>query len=91
MLQPESAPHRCGALGSTGPPMLMAHLLLCTCRRQQYVGRLKFASLESGQGAKKLIAATEKNIIVALNSRTGDICECTAAAGRLYRAVLLYH
>lgn len=41
--------------------------------RQQYVGRLKFASLESGQGAKKLIAATEKNIIVALNSRTGDI------------------
>uniref|UniRef100_A0A8C5WC71 ER membrane protein complex subunit 1 n=1 Tax=Leptobrachium leishanense TaxID=445787 RepID=A0A8C5WC71_9ANUR len=42
-------------------------------RRQQYVGRLKFASLESGQGAKKLIAVTEKNVIVALNSRTGDI------------------
>ncbi|XP_053307883.1 ER membrane protein complex subunit 1 [Spea bombifrons] len=41
--------------------------------RQQYVGRLKFAALENGQGAKKLIAATEKNIIVALNSRTGDI------------------
>ncbi|XP_075047264.1 ER membrane protein complex subunit 1 [Mixophyes fleayi] len=41
--------------------------------RQQYVGRLKFAALESGQGAKKLIAATEKNVIVALNSRTGDI------------------
>ncbi|XP_066462451.1 ER membrane protein complex subunit 1 [Eleutherodactylus coqui] len=41
--------------------------------RQQYVGRMKFAALESGQGAKKLIAATEKNIVVALNSRTGDI------------------
>ncbi|XP_073426418.1 ER membrane protein complex subunit 1 isoform X1 [Dendrobates tinctorius] len=41
--------------------------------RQQYVGRMKFAALESGQGAKKLIAATEKNVIVALNSRTGDI------------------
>nr|DBA15715.1 TPA: hypothetical protein GDO54_003187 [Pyxicephalus adspersus] len=41
--------------------------------RQQYVGRLKFAVLESGQGAKKLIAATEKNAIVALNSRNGDI------------------
>ncbi|XP_063798200.1 ER membrane protein complex subunit 1 [Pseudophryne corroboree] len=41
--------------------------------RQQYVGRLKFAALESGQGAKKLIAATEKNVIVSLNSRTGDI------------------
>ncbi|XP_069596853.1 ER membrane protein complex subunit 1 isoform X2 [Ranitomeya imitator] len=41
--------------------------------RQQYVGRMKFAAVESGQGAKKLIAATEKNVIVALNSRTGDI------------------
>ncbi|XP_063292292.1 ER membrane protein complex subunit 1 [Pelobates fuscus] len=41
--------------------------------RQQYVGRLKFSSLESGQGAKKLIAVTEKNVITALNSRTGDI------------------
>ncbi|KAM4704306.1 ER membrane protein complex subunit 1 [Rhinophrynus dorsalis] len=41
--------------------------------RQQYVGRLKFATLESGLGAKKLIAASEKNVIVALNSRTGDI------------------
>ncbi|XP_077116425.1 ER membrane protein complex subunit 1 isoform X4 [Ranitomeya variabilis] len=34
---------------------------------------MKFAAVESGQGAKKLIAATEKNVIVALNSRTGDI------------------
>ncbi|XP_040278633.1 ER membrane protein complex subunit 1 isoform X2 [Bufo bufo] len=41
--------------------------------RQQYVGRLKFAALESGHGAKKLIAATEKNVVLALNSRTGDI------------------
>ncbi|KAM5126329.1 ER membrane protein complex subunit 1-like, partial [Mantella aurantiaca] len=41
--------------------------------RQQHVGRLKFAVLESGPGAKKLIAATEKNVVVALNSRNGDI------------------
>eukprot|EP00079_Xenopus_tropicalis_P031908 XP_017945679.1 PREDICTED: ER membrane protein complex subunit 1 isoform X1 [Xenopus tropicalis] len=41
--------------------------------RQQFVGRIKFASLESGLGAKKLIAATDKNIIAALNSRTGDL------------------
>ncbi|XP_018413669.1 PREDICTED: ER membrane protein complex subunit 1 [Nanorana parkeri] len=41
--------------------------------RQQYVGRLKYAVLESGQGAKKLIAATEMNGIVSLNSRNGDI------------------
>ncbi|KAM4650502.1 ER membrane protein complex subunit 1 isoform 2-T2 [Discoglossus pictus] len=41
--------------------------------RQQYVGRLKFAALESGLGAKKLVAVTEKNVITALNSRTGDL------------------
>uniref|UniRef100_A0A803T484 ER membrane protein complex subunit 1 n=1 Tax=Anolis carolinensis TaxID=28377 RepID=A0A803T484_ANOCA len=42
-------------------------------RRQQYVGKLRFASLESSQGSKKLIVATEKNVVAALNSRTGDI------------------
>ncbi|XP_042333908.1 ER membrane protein complex subunit 1 isoform X2 [Sceloporus undulatus] len=41
--------------------------------RQQFVGKLRFASLESSQGSKKLIAATEKNVVAALNSRTGDI------------------
>ncbi|XP_064027979.1 ER membrane protein complex subunit 1 isoform X2 [Pogoniulus pusillus] len=41
--------------------------------RQQYVGKLKFASLEASQGSKKLIVATEKNVVAALNSRSGDI------------------
>ncbi|CAI5783007.1 ER membrane protein complex subunit 1 [Podarcis lilfordi] len=41
--------------------------------RQQYVGKLKFASLEASQGSRKLIVATEKNVMAALNSRTGDI------------------
>ncbi|KAF7239329.1 ER membrane protein complex subunit 1 [Varanus komodoensis] len=41
--------------------------------RQQYVGKIKFVSLESSQGSKKLIVATEKNVMAALNSRTGDI------------------
>ncbi|XP_054857363.1 ER membrane protein complex subunit 1 [Eublepharis macularius] len=41
--------------------------------RQQYVGKLKFASLESSQGSKKLIVATEKNVMAAFNSRTGEI------------------
>ncbi|XP_053136580.1 ER membrane protein complex subunit 1 [Hemicordylus capensis] len=41
--------------------------------RQQYVGKLKFASLEATQGSKKLIVATEKNVVAALNSRTGEI------------------
>lgn len=44
-------------------------------RRQQYVGKLKFASLEFSPGSKKLVVATEKNVIAALNSRTGEICE----------------
>ena len=46
-------------------------------RRQQYVGKLKFASLEFSPGSKKLVVATEKNVIAALNSRTGEICEWT--------------
>ncbi|CAM5166367.1 unnamed protein product [Eretmochelys imbricata] len=41
--------------------------------RQQYVGKLKFSSLEASQGSKKLIVATEKNVMAALNSRSGDI------------------
>nr|XP_020637786.1 ER membrane protein complex subunit 1 isoform X2 [Pogona vitticeps] len=41
--------------------------------RQQYVGKLKFASSEASQGSKKLIVATEKNVMAALNSRTGEI------------------
>ncbi|XP_060114778.1 ER membrane protein complex subunit 1-like [Heteronotia binoei] len=41
--------------------------------RQQYVGKLKFASLEASQGSKKLIVATEKNVMAAFNSRTGEI------------------
>lgn len=47
-------------------------------RRQQYVGKLKFASLEFSPGSKKLVVATEKNVIAALNSRTGEICEWIA-------------
>uniref|UniRef100_A0A2K6Q6E7 ER membrane protein complex subunit 1 n=1 Tax=Rhinopithecus roxellana TaxID=61622 RepID=A0A2K6Q6E7_RHIRO len=41
--------------------------------RQQYVGKLKFASLEFSPGSKKLVVATEKNVIAALTSRTGEI------------------
>ncbi|GAB1289146.1 ER membrane protein complex subunit 1 [Apodemus speciosus] len=41
--------------------------------RQQYVGKIKFASLEFSPGSKKLVVATEKNVIAALNSRTGEI------------------
>lgn len=51
------------------------HFTVLFFRRQQYVGKLKFASLEFSPGSKKLVVATEKNVIAALNSRTGEICE----------------
>lgn len=54
--------------------VLASHISLFF-RRQQYIGKLKFASLEFSPGSKKLVVATEKNVIAALNSRTGDICE----------------
>lgn len=53
---------------------LAPHISLFS-RRQQYIGKLKFASLEFSPGSKKLVVATEKNVIAALNSRTGEIRE----------------
>lgn len=40
------------------------------------MGKLKFASLEASQGSKKLVVATEENVVAALNSRSGEIREC---------------
>ncbi|XP_016050451.2 ER membrane protein complex subunit 1 isoform X3 [Erinaceus europaeus] len=40
--------------------------------RQQYVGKLKFASLEFAPGSKKLVVATEKNVVAAFNTRSGE-------------------
>ncbi|XP_007436303.1 ER membrane protein complex subunit 1 [Python bivittatus] len=51
----------------------MAPPLRVVSRRQQYVGKLKFAFLEAFPASKKLIVATEKNVVAALNSRTGEI------------------
>ncbi|KAL4646018.1 ER membrane protein complex subunit 1 isoform X3 [Arapaima gigas] len=42
--------------------------------RQQYVGKVLFAHFDShSQAAKKLILATDKNIVASLNSRTGEL------------------
>uniref|UniRef100_A0A8C9SQP6 ER membrane protein complex subunit 1 n=1 Tax=Scleropages formosus TaxID=113540 RepID=A0A8C9SQP6_SCLFO len=42
--------------------------------RQQYVGKVLFAHFEShSQASKKLILATDKNIVASLNPRTGDL------------------
>ncbi|XP_006883655.1 PREDICTED: ER membrane protein complex subunit 1 isoform X4 [Elephantulus edwardii] len=55
--------------------------------RQQYVGKIKFASLEFSPGSKKLVVATEKNVIAALNSRTGEIYAITVSnGGRIMRS-----
>uniref|UniRef100_W5MAJ0 ER membrane protein complex subunit 1 n=1 Tax=Lepisosteus oculatus TaxID=7918 RepID=W5MAJ0_LEPOC len=42
--------------------------------RQQYVGRVRFAYFDTQtQASKKLLLATEQNIIASLNSRNGEI------------------
>ncbi|XP_064423799.1 ER membrane protein complex subunit 1 [Latimeria chalumnae] len=42
--------------------------------RQQYVGKLRFAHLDTAtQAAKKLLVATEKNVIASLNAKTGGL------------------
>ncbi|XP_014469109.1 PREDICTED: ER membrane protein complex subunit 1 isoform X2 [Dinoponera quadriceps] len=41
--------------------------------RQNYVGRIKFASFDTVSTAKKIIVATEENVIAALNLKSGQI------------------
>ncbi|XP_046896146.1 ER membrane protein complex subunit 1 [Hypomesus transpacificus] len=42
--------------------------------RQQYVGNVRFAHIDSqSQASKKLLLATDQNIFASLNSRTGDL------------------
>lgn len=40
------------------------------------MGKLKFAFLEASPASKKLIVATEENVVAALNSRSGEIRAC---------------
>jgi len=40
-------------------------------RRQNYVGKIKFASFDTVSTAKKIIVATEENVIAALNLKSG--------------------
>ncbi|XP_048477544.1 ER membrane protein complex subunit 1 isoform X3 [Plutella xylostella] len=41
--------------------------------RQSYVGRIKFAQYDTTSTAKKIIVATEENVIAALNLKTGEV------------------
>uniref|UniRef100_H3BIS7 ER membrane protein complex subunit 1 n=1 Tax=Latimeria chalumnae TaxID=7897 RepID=H3BIS7_LATCH len=59
----------------------------CFPRRQQYVGKLRFAHLDTAtQAAKKLLVATEKNVIASLNAKTGGLLwlPCNRSAGYFY-------
>lgn len=41
--------------------------------KQNYVGKIKFASFDTVSAAKKIIVATEENVIAALNLKSGQI------------------
>ncbi|RVE41979.1 hypothetical protein evm_013369 [Chilo suppressalis] len=41
--------------------------------RQSYVGRIKFAQFDTVSTAKKIIVATEENVLAALNLKTGQV------------------
>ncbi|XP_012286292.1 ER membrane protein complex subunit 1 isoform X2 [Orussus abietinus] len=41
--------------------------------KQNYVGRIKFASFDTVSTAKKIIVATEENVVAALNLKSGQI------------------
>ncbi|CAG9579588.1 unnamed protein product [Danaus chrysippus] len=47
--------------------------ILVTGRRQTYVGRIKFAQFDTVSTAKKIIVATEENVLAALHLKTGEI------------------
>lgn len=42
-------------------------------RRQTYVGRIKFSQFDTVSTAKKIIVATEENVLAALNLKTGKL------------------
>ena len=44
-----------------------------TCRKQNYVGKIKFASFDTVSAAKMIIVATEENVIAALNLKSGGL------------------
>ncbi|XP_041988804.1 ER membrane protein complex subunit 1 isoform X2 [Aricia agestis] len=41
--------------------------------RQTYIGRIKFAQFDTVSTAKKIIVATEENVLAALNMKTGQV------------------
>lgn len=48
-------------------------------RRQTYVGRIKFSQFDTVSTAKKIIVATEENVLAALNLKTGKLILLTVS------------
>ena len=54
--------------------MLLKEIILF-CRHQQYIGKVKHAVFHSQKsGRKRVIVATEENVVASLNLRRGEIC-----------------
>jgi len=53
-------------------PLNTGKLIAGCFRRQNYVGKIKFASFDTVSTAKKIIVATEENVIAALNLKSGE-------------------
>jgi hypothetical protein len=51
--------------------LITSHIRGACFRRQNYVGKIKFASFDTVSTAKKIIVATEENVIAALNLKSG--------------------
>lgn len=49
------------------------HIYFFTFRRKQYVGKLKYAHLDVVSPIKKVVVATEQNVVAALSLKSGDI------------------
>ena len=46
------------------------------CRHQHYLGKVKHATFQTqGAGRKRVIVATEQNVLASLNLRRGEICK----------------
>lgn len=48
---------------------------ICVYRHQQYIGKVKQAVFQTQKaGRKRVIVATEENVVASLDLRRGEIC-----------------
>jgi len=49
------------------------NVLFLLPRRQRYIGKIRFAAFDAVSGTKKILIATEQNVIAALHPKNGLI------------------